>query len=47
MNPCVLDCTVTLREVRKEKDRITGHLLAEHMENERLEQQEVGLQQRF
>ncbi|CAE7887466.1 MNS1 [Symbiodinium sp. KB8] len=28
-------------EVRKEKDRITGHLLAEHMENERLEQQEL------
>ncbi|CAE7626395.1 MNS1 [Symbiodinium sp. CCMP2456] len=28
-------------QVRKEKDRITGHLLAEHMENERLEQQEL------
>ena len=29
--------------MRKEKDRITGHLLAEHMENERLEQQDVRL----
>mmetsp|Transcript_62161 Transcript_62161/g.116292 ORF Transcript_62161/g.116292 Transcript_62161/m.116292 type:complete len:479 (-) Transcript_62161:340-1776(-) len=28
-------------QVRKEKDRITGHVLAEHMENERLEQQEL------
>ena len=30
-------------QVRKEKDRITGHLLAEHMENERLEQQDSSL----
>lgn len=28
-------------EVRKEKDRLTDHFFAEHMENERLEQQEL------